>query len=355
MARQESSSKQFMRLEDIARAAGVSTATVSYALTGTKGVSAATRRRILRIADELGYVPNRQAAGLRAQRSFILGSLIPDIKNPFFSEITSGLEGTAAAHNYRVMLCVTEDDPADEARHLQMLLEHHVDGLVIVPVARSPEGEYPNLGLLRLFHRRHIPIISIVDSISELKTGRITTAVYQGTRLLTDYLVGLGHRDIAYFSQPFQRIQKYGRHMAYHDALREAGIPHRPELLAETGLSPADAYRQTGLLLDRGVRFTAAMYPNDYMAVGGLRMLRERGFRVPEEISVTGFDDIELARYCEIPLTTAAFPIRQLGEMAVREIVSFLADTDREDEQPTVDVALRPTLVVRQSTGPPPG
>ncbi|MGQ9650780.1 MAG: LacI family DNA-binding transcriptional regulator [Phycisphaerae bacterium] len=352
--RDNGNSRPFMRLEDIARSAGVSTATVSYALAGTKGVSAATRRRILKIADELGYVPNRQASGLRAQRSLILGSLIPDIRNPFFADITSGLESSAASLNYRLMLCVTEDDPADEARHLQMLLEHHVDGLVIVPVARSPEGAYPNLKLLKLFQRRHIPIISIVDSINELETGRITTAVYQGTRLLMDHLIGLGHRDIAYFSQPFQRIQKYGRHTAYHDALREAGIPYRPELMVETGLSPAEAYRQTARLLDSGVRFTAAMYPNDYMAVGGLRMFRERGIRVPDDVSVTGFDDIELARYCEIPLTTAAFPIRQLGEMAIRELVSLLGRSDRGGEQPTVDVALRPTLVVRQSTGPPP-
>lgn len=355
MNKRENGNKQYMRLEDIARAAGVSTATVSYALTGTKGVSAATRRRILKIADELGYVPNRQAAGLRAQRSLILGSLIPDIKNPFFAEITSGLESTAAAHNYRVMLCVTEDDPADEARHLQMLLEHHVDGLVIVPVARSPEGAYPNLELLKLFQRRKIPIIAIVDGINELQTGRVTTAVYQGTRLLMDHLLALGHHDIAYFSQPFQRVQKYGRHTAYHDALREAGIPYRPELLVETGLSPVDAYQQTGYLLDKGVRFTAAMYPNDYMAVGGLRCLRERGVRIPGDISVTGFDDIELAHYCEIPITTAAFPIRQVGEMAIRELVGFLNRLDRGDEQPTVDVALRPTLVVRQSTGPVPG
>lgn len=275
-----------------------------------------------------------------------------DIKNPFFSEIVSGLESAAAHRGYRLMLCVTEDDPEDEARHLQMLLEHHVDGLVLVPVSRSPEGAYPNLNLLRSFQQRRIPIMCIVDSIRDLPTGRITSGVYHGTRMLMDHLIELGHRDIAYFSQPFQRIQKYGRHMAYHDAMREAGIAFRKELLVETGLGPMAAYERTAWLLDQRVPFTAAMYPNDYMAIGGLRKLRERGLRVPEDVSVTGFDDVELSQFYEVPLTTARFPIRQLGEIAVRELVDYLARPDRAESEVFCDVAVRPTLVVRMSTGP---
>ena len=235
-----------------------------------------------------------------------------------------------------------------------MLLEHQVDGLILAPVSRSPDGDYPNIELLRTFQRRQIPVVCIVDSVRNLATARITTAVYHGTRMLVDHLIELGHRDIAYFSQPFQRVQKCGRHAAYQDALLQAGIPFRSELLVETGLTPDAAYERTGGLLDQGVRFTAAVYANDYMATGGLRKLRERGLRVPEDVSVTGFDDVDLARFCEVPLTTARFPMRQIGEMAVRELVDQLAQSDRLDGTPPLDVALRPELVRRQSTGPAP-
>ncbi|MBP7937364.1 MAG: LacI family DNA-binding transcriptional regulator [Phycisphaerae bacterium] len=344
--------KPAVRLQDIAQEAGVSCATVSYALCGTRGVSTDTRKRILRIANRLGYIPNRQAAALRARRSMILGFLVTDIKNPFFAEIVCGIESTAAAKGYRLMLCVTGDDPSDEARHLQMLLEHGVDGLILVPIARSQDGTYPNTSLLRAFQRRRTPVISIVDSIKDYPTARITTSVYEGTRLVAEHLIALGHRRIAYLSQPFHRIQKFGRHAAYHDALNHAGIPFDPELMVEAGLTPNDAYEKTGQLLDSGIRFTAAMYPNDYMAVGGLRMLRERSLRVPDAVSVTGFDDVEWARFCEVPLTTARFPARALGEMAVRELTERLSRHAPPEDEAFCQISVSPTLIVRRSTGP---
>jgi DNA-binding LacI/PurR family transcriptional regulator len=237
---------------------------------------------------------------------------------------------------------------------MQMLMEHNIDALVLAPVVRSPAGDYPNLPLLRLFQGRQIPIMCLVDSIKELDTGRITTAVYAGTRLLADHLISLGHRRIAYFSQPFQRILKYGRHAACQDAMRAADIPHHPALLVETGLTPQDAFRETNSLLERGVSFTAAMYPNDYMAIGGLRALRLSGLRVPEDVSVTGFDDVDWARFCEVPLTTVAFAARQLGEMAIREIVEHLSSEEGTAKRPLCDIDIRPQLVVRDSTGPAP-
>ncbi len=344
-----------VRLADIAREAGVTSATVSYALTGRSGVSADTRQRVLTIAERLGYVANRQAAALRCLRSYILGVLVTNIKNPFYASVVCGIEKEAAARRYRAMLCVTENDPSDEARHLKMVLEHNVDGLILVPVTSDPEGTYENIKLLRLFQKRHVPILCIVDSIPDLKAPAITTAVYEGTRLLVEHLIQLGHRDIAYFSQPFSRIRARGRHAAYHDALAEAGIPFRPELLVETGLTPEEAYERTGWMLDQGVRFTAAVYPNDYMAIGGLRKLREHGLRVPQDVSVTGFDDVDWARFCEVPLTTARFPTQRLGEMAVRELLEHIERGPESGGDGLLRATvLDPELVVRESTGPAP-
>lgn len=347
--------RRAVRLSDIARAAGVTSATVSYALSGKDGVSTNTRDRIRSIAERLGYVANRQAAALRGQRSYILGVLVTNIKNPFFADIVCGMEKAAAERLYRLMLCVTENDPADEARHLKMLLEHRVDGLILVPVASDPEGTYQNIKLLQTFQRRRVPILCIVDAVRDMETLRITTAVYEGTRLLVDHLTGLGHRDIAYFSQPFPRVLQCGRHAAYRDALARAGIPFRPELLIETGLTPEDAYARTGQALEDGVSFTAAVYPNDYMAVGGLRKLREQGLRVPQDVSVTGFDDVDWARFCEVPLTTARFPVRELGEMAVQKMLQCLeSESDASGRSPSCDIIVKPELVVRESTGPAP-
>lgn len=349
----DSGSKRVVRLRDIAREAGVSTATVSYALTGAKGVSGLTRRRILSIADQMGYVPNRQAASLRSRRSYTLGVMVTNIKNPFFADMVCAIEKSAAAR-YRIMLCVTEDGFEQEAHHLKMLLEHNVDGLILVPVSSDSEGTYPNLALLKMFQRRRVPIICIVDGVRDLKTGRILTDVYAGTRMLIDHLAELGHQDIAYFSQPFSRVQKFGRHAAYYDALRMHGLPARPELLVETGLTPEEAYDRTTALVDSGVRFTAAVYPNDYMAIGGIRALLDRGLRVPQDISVTGFDDIEWARFCEVPLTTARFPRQEIGERAVREMIEHLASEPLDTLAGLSDVTIPPELVIRQSTGPAP-
>ncbi|MGB9624337.1 MAG: LacI family DNA-binding transcriptional regulator [Phycisphaerae bacterium] len=344
-----------VRLSDIARAAGVTSATVSYALSGRDGVSAGTRQRILTIAERLGYIANRQAAALRGLRSYILGVIVTNIKNPFFAEIVCGVEKAAAKRRYRLMLCVTENNTGDEARHLKMLLEHNVDGLILVPVASDPDGSYENIKWLRMFCKRRKPVLCIVDSIPDLKAASITTDVYEGTRVLLEHLIQLGHRDIAYFSQPFARIRKCGRHAAYHDALAKARIPFRPELLVETGVTPEEAYEKTGWMLDQGIRFTAAVYPNDYMAIGGLRKLRERGLRVPEDVSVTGFDDVELARFCEVPLTTARFQTRRLGEMAVREMIASIERGPEPARGAGLrSIVLRPELIVRESTGPAP-
>lgn len=340
-------------MRDIAREAGVSTATVSYALTGVKGVSGVTRRRILSIADQMGYVANRQAAALRSRRTCTLGVVVTNIKNPFFADVVCAIEKAAAAQ-YRIMLCVTENGFEQESHHLKMLLEHNVEGLILVPVSADPEGTYPNLDLLKMFQRRRVPIICIVDGLKELKTGRVSTDVYAGTRMLVDHLTSLGHRDIAYFSQPFSRVVKFGRHAAYHDALREAGVAVRPELLVETGLSPEEAYDRTSSLLEQGVPFTAAVYPNDYMAVGGMRALRDHGLRVPDDVSVTGFDDIEWARFCEVPLTTARFPRQEIGERAVRDMIAYLDREPNDINAELCDIVVQPELVIRQSTGPVP-
>jgi len=354
VTRSSTDSGSTVRLADIARVAGVSSATVSYALTGVNGVSAPTRQRILRIARRLGYVANRHAAALRSRRSLLLGVLVTDIKNPFFAEIVSGIESAASANQYRVMLCVTRDGSVDEARHLQMLLEHNVDGLIIVPVACDPEGTYRNVRLLKAFQRRQIPIQCIVDGIRGLRTGRILTDVYKGTRLVVEHLIGLGHRHIAYFSQPFVKVRKGGRHAGYYDALQAFGVPARPELMIEAGLTPRDAYERTRWFVRRKIFFTAAVYPNDYMAVGGLRALRESGLNVPRDVSVTGFDDVEWARYCEVPLTTVRFPARELGERCVMELMRYI-HADQDPDRTMCDIVLPPTLVVRESTAPPPG
>jgi LacI family transcriptional regulator len=254
-----------------------------------------------------------------------------------------------------MMLTISEGDAEIEARHLLALLEHQVDALLILPVATDSGRRCVNLDILKQYSKRGVPIMMVVERVETpgVSCGAVINDLYRGGRLLTDHLLSLGHRRIAtlYFAdeldQPLSRFQAYG------DALNAAGIPKKHHCAYPTGLRPGDANQATAELLQEHRDITAIIYPSDYLALGGLRRIRERGLRVPTDISVAAFEDLGWAVFFEVPLTTVGYPLRSMGELAVTRLADWLS-SPASDQPPLPALALEPTLVPRASTSRPP-
>jgi DNA-binding LacI/PurR family transcriptional regulator len=254
-----------------------------------------------------------------------------------------------------MMLTISEGHAATEARHLSTLLEHQVDGLIILPVVTEGGHRYANAKLLRQYTARGIPTMVVVDrpDSTEIACGSVVNDLYRGGRLLLDHLLALGHQHIAMFHLADDPKLRMSRYQAYKDALNAAGVSREQRYARQIGLTPEEANRATAALLDDVPDVTAIIYPSDFLALGGLRRIRERQLRVPKDISLAAFEDLQWAAFCEIPLTTVSYPIRSMGELAITRLADWLS-SPVEQRRPLQSLVLEPTLMARDSTGPAP-
>jgi len=353
----ESMPKRFRKvtIADVAKRAGVSIATVSCALRGVPGVSEANRSRIRKLALRLGYVADARARALRGKGALIFGACVTRITNPHVAEVVTGVQRACGRHGYDMMLTISEGDAEIEARHLSALLEHQVDALLILPVGTDVGRPCVNLDILKQYSKRGVPIMMVVERVETpgVPCGAVINDLYRGGRLLTDHLLSLGHRRIAMLCFPDELDLPLSRFQAYGDALNAAGIPKKHRCARPTGVSPDDASQATAELLKEHGDITAIIYPSDYLALAGLRQIRERGLRVPTDMSIAAFEDLGWAVFFEVPLTTVSYPLRSMGELAVTRAADWLSSPAR-DQQPLPTLALEPTLVPRASTSRPP-
>ena len=342
-------------IADIAERAGVSIATVSCALRDAPGVSEATRGRIRKLASGMGYVADARARALRGKGSLVFGTCVTRITNPHVAEMVTGIQRACGRAGYQMMLTISEGDADIEARHLSTLLEHQVDGLIMLPVWRDYGRRYANLKMLKQYATRGVPIIMVMERAEppEIACGAVVNDLYRGGRLLMEHLISLGHQHIGMLYLADDSSVVLGRYQAYVDALSAAGIHKKYRYARQTGLTPEAANQTTQTLLEEYPRITAIVYPSDFLALGGLRRIRERGLRVPQDISIVAFEDLQWAAYCEIPLTTARYALDSMGELAVTRLADWLSrSVDRRQALSTL--ALEPTLVAGQSSGRPP-
>jgi DNA-binding LacI/PurR family transcriptional regulator len=324
---------------DVARRAGVSQPTVSLVLSGNPRarVAEGTRARVLRAAEELGYRPNMLARGLVQQRSYALGVMVPDLGNPFFSEVVRGVERVAAQEGYAVLLCDTREATAE--RHLEALRDRVVDGVIIDAVGGTslPESLLAGLNVM------------LIDEPSERWPGIASDALQAG-RLVAEHLLALGHRELA-MTGPAEAAHGFRmRERGFVQVLRGAGLS-----LESGRLRRAPATVQGGMdamraLLARSDRPTAVFCVNDLMALGALKACLSAGVGVPGGLSIAGCDDIEMASVVTPELTTVAVPARELGARAARQLLQTLKGGDRK---PASSRPLPVHLVVRGSTAAP--
>ncbi|MBV9774097.1 MAG: LacI family DNA-binding transcriptional regulator [Gemmatimonadetes bacterium] len=336
-----SSSPRPSTTHDVARLAGVSQATVSLVLGGNPRarVAAATRERVIRAAEELGYRPNIVARGLVRGRSYALGVIVPDLANPFFLEVVRGIERVASTAGYAVLLCDARE--TTPARHLEALRARLIDGVIVDPlgVEGLPADSLTDLNLV------------VVDQPSERWPGVASDAEGAG-RLAAEHLLALGHREVAMVG-PATDVHSFRmRERGFTRALRAAGVALPSGWLRRAPATVAGGEAAMRALLPRrGSRPTAVFCTSDLLALGALKACATAGVAVPGAMSVVGCDDIEMARVVTPELTTVAVPARELGARAARLLLRQLDGRGGETRPGRV---LPVRLVPRGTTAPPP-
>ena len=330
-------------IKHVAARAGVSFTTVSHVLNGTRRVSDSARERVERAVAEMGYAPSAVARALKMSETGIVGVLVPNITNPFFAELTRGIEDCCRRTDYSVFLCNSDDDPVRQSRYVQTLLERRVDGLLLAAAA----GEAAALAQ-RLAGAR-VPTVVVDRQIAGLTADLVRVDHEAGARLAVEHLLALGHRAIACLSGPSEFAVSRARVAGWRDALAHAGVEPDPGWLLEGDFSAAAGHELTRRLLARG-DLTAIFASNDLLAIGALRAAAEQGVAVPAALSVIGFDGIDLGGYSFPALTTVGHPIRSMGETAAGVLIERIAEAPAAYR----DVVLPAQLLTRESTGPVP-
>jgi len=330
-------------VRDVAALAGVSPMTVSRVVNGNPRVKAETRQKVLEAIEQLGYVPNSLARGLSRQKTGTVGLIVPDIVDPFFTLVLRGSENVARRSGYRIILCDTNSSVEQEADYLDDLISHRVDGLVIAPVSDLSRSNLTRLS------RHNMPYVLIDRSIPGIENDVVQGDSVGGAIQMVEHLIGLGHRCIAHVTESPRVSTARDRLKGYKAALEMAGIEFDPQLVVEgESANTSGGFEATKNLLTGNKQPTAIFAVNNLTAVGVISAIREFGLRVPEDIAVGCFDDIDLASQLFPFLTVMAQPAETFGTLATQLVLQRI--NGKAPPRPRV-VILAADLIVRQSSG----
>jgi LacI family transcriptional regulator len=327
-------------IRDVARRAGVSIASVSRVVNEREGVGTEISERVRQAVSELGFQPNSVASSLKTARTHTLACVIPDICNPFFPELVRAVEDAARAAGYVTLLCNTDNDPDKEADYLQALYRRRVDGLILIP----SHDEAPPTSLLHLIDRG-TPVVIVDRRMDGFSSDLVLTDNRRGGRLAARHLLELGHRRIGILNRALDTSTARERDAGFRAELSPAGA-YDPTLVRLGTYSLDSGRAMAADLLTTPVRPTAILAGNDLLAIGALQAAAAAGLRVPEDLSIVGFDGILLSQAVVPRLTTVAQPIYRLGELAVQLVLRPMDGTRRPRTH-----LLRPELQIGESTG----
>ena len=326
-------------IREVAESAGVSYATVSHVINNTRLVSQETRQRVLAAMDALNYRPNALARSLRQGKSNTLGLVLPDSANPFFAEISRSIEDEAFKKGYSVFLCNTELDTERELFYVDVLSKKQVDGIIFIAAGDQADS-------LDFLVRRNMPVVMIDRDLPNVEVDAVLTDNQLGGLLATRHLLELGHTRIACIAGPSSITPSAERIIGYRKALEEGGILYDESLILRGDYHAQSGMEITHAILKMDPRPTAIFALNDLMALGALRAAAEAGFAVPRDLAIVGYDDLDIARFTNPPLTTIAQPKKEVGARAV----SMLVDRISRKSGPPSRLLLPPELIVRRST-----
>lgn len=332
-------------LRDVAEAAGVHTATASRALNETTRalVSAETARKVLRAAEQLAYVPNPIARGLRTSHSRAIGVVLPDLTNPLFPPIARSIQDVLTESGYIGFIVNTDNDPGIERAQIASLRAWHVEGLIIATALL----DHP---LLEQLHLQGVRMVLVNRRTAAVELPAVTPDDASGVDMSVHHLAALGHRRILHLAGPQTTSTGLVRARAFTQAVRELQLDADPELVIPCDhWSEAEGVRALKLALDRGLGFSAVVAGNDLLALGCYEVFAERGIRCPDDVSVVGFNDMPYVDKLMPPLTTVNVPQHQIGAEACRMLLESIDRSERR----TRSVLLPVSLVIRGSTAPP--
>ncbi|HWZ13072.1 MAG TPA: LacI family DNA-binding transcriptional regulator [Acidobacteriaceae bacterium] len=332
-----------MNIKEVAKRARLSTATVSRTINGSNKVSPETARRVQRAIEALNYYPNTNARSLGSGRSRLYGLIISDITNPFFPELVKVFDDVAIQHGQEVIIANTDYDAKRTELCALRMLGRKVDGVAIMTSEMDAH-------LIERLKSRHIPMVFLDTGTPGPGISNIVIDYSAGVDQAIQHLVSLGHKNIAFISGPMHLAAARSRHAAFLQALKRHRLKPNPKLIEEANHRIDGGGMAMERLLQQTLRPTAVLASNDLTAIGAIGALHEHKLRVPADISVIGFDDIEMSSFTDPPLTTVRLSRTEIATRAFHALFSTLQHTDAIGAEYT----LHPQLIVRKSTGPAP-
>jgi DNA-binding LacI/PurR family transcriptional regulator len=327
-------------ISDVARKAGVSKATVSRVLNNTAVVNKDTRKRVLKAIESLSYTPSFLAKGMRRKKTSTFGVIIPDFRNPYYSELLKSVEEEARKHEYIALICTGEMNANREREYIHYLLSRQVEGLVLCCYVSIMENEtfIQNVA-------RRVPIIVMDQPSFGLPVSSAYADGYKGFGKLLTYLIEKGHKRIGMIRSLHRYPCSESRFLGYRDTMENHGIDLDKDLIEESEFTAAGGYEAAKRMLSRS-KPTAIIGVNDLLAIGALKYISEKGYDVPGEIAIAGHDNIALSSLVSPQLTTVNIPVDQIAEEAITQLIRKIQNPRSRN----TDIVIDTQLVIRQST-----
>ena len=326
-------------VRDVAKRAGVSISTVSVTLNNSSRVSAETRQRVMEAVEAIGYSPNSIARSLRLGRTNLIGLIVSEITNPFFAALAKVIQSQALEAGYNLIVCNSDENPTRELELLDILRAQRVAGIIVSPCGFDDDYRRALAGIV------DVPMLTIDRYVEGLDRGFVGLDGHLAGRMLTEYLLRLGHRRIAFVGGPEGISSAELRLTGFRDAMREAGVDTSPDLCRHTDFRAETAYSIARELLLRPIRPSAFIAVNNFAMIGTLQAIEDLGFQCPFDVSLAGMDEIPLNSVIRPKLTVAAQPIEEIGRQAVASLLADIAQPKRDAVEHRA-YFLSPTLLV---------
>lgn len=334
-----------MNIKEIAKKAGVSVATVSRVLNHPENVAEETKNRIRSVMEESDYTPNWFARGLNMKKTNTLGLIIPDMLNPEYMEIAKGVEDVAHQKNCTILMCNCENDIEKERRYADIFLKRRIDGIVLISSLLKNED-------IEEFKKQSIPVVSIGENSSLTGIGKVTIDCREAAKKAVEHLIKNGRKEIAFLYGKMPLKENCEKLEGYKDALKEKGIDVKKEYFVETENNAEDGYLTVKKFMAKKRRPNAIFASSDTLAIGAVACLRDSGIKVPEDVAVVGFDNIQMSKMIEPKLTTVDKPMHKMGVVGARLLFDIIDEENSESrEEMNSEIMLRCKLKIRRSCG----
>ena len=331
-----------LSMQDIAKITNVSRPTVSRVIHSPEKVNAKTRSKVLKAMKQHNYIYDAVAGELASSKSSVIGMIVPTNSSSIISQVANAIHDVAGKHNYSIISSNSYYDSENELNHMTTLMQRRVAGIILVGLS-SMEEKY-----LERISKLNVPLVVVWDMPEHKKISYVAMDGYNGAYTAAKYLLDLGHERIGFVSGYFNRLDRVQkRYKGFNDALLERGIRHSPKLFRDKKISMESGMEACDQLLALKNKPTAIMTTSDTIAMGVMASVRKHHLRIPEDISIIGFDDLELATYCSPPLTTVRVPSYNIGKKAANLLFSNIMQKKDIVEK----IMANTELVVRKSCG----